>query len=108
MGNVPTDVFDAALEKSWIKVEKMYSALPEDFEAVQVRLKRIENVGDMKPPLLTRLIKEGQKSKTLTILAFAKQVDEDFRLIGRLWQRFNLSPIMHHEKPTAHSFFHRV
>lgn len=75
---------EAALERSRSRVSKLYGALPEDFDVAQRELKMLENSGDLKPPLLVRLMRDGAKSRTLYCLALARLTDTDFEVISKL------------------------
>lgn len=82
--NVSPKELDAALERSRNRVSKRYGALPEDFEIAQRKLRQLERGGDLKPPLLVRLMREGADSRTLLLLAWAKLTDADYQLMCRL------------------------
>ena len=82
--NVSPQELDAALERSRNRVSKLYGALPEDFEIAQRKLKKLERVGELQPPLLVRLMREGPESRTLFLLALGKLTDADYRVISRL------------------------
>lgn len=88
--SVPQDVLDASLEKSWSRVEKMYAAQPEGFEQAQIKLKKVESAGELKPALLGRLLKEGPQSRTLFFLACAKLTDVDYHLVYRFFEERDL------------------
>jgi uncharacterized protein (DUF2336 family) len=77
---------DTALERSRSRVSKIYGALPEDFEIAKRQLKMLEKVGELRPVLLVRLMREGPKSRTLFLLAFAKLTDTDYEVISRLME----------------------
>lgn len=91
--DVPTEILDVALEKSWLRVEKLYSAQPDGLEDAQVRLKRMQNAGELKPAILERLLREGEKSRAVFFLAFAKLADVDYHLIYRLFEELDLDAV---------------
>lgn len=82
--NVSPAELDEALKRSCERVAKTYGGTPEDLEAAKQSLSKLEKAGELKPLLLVRLMREGQPSRTLFLLAFAKITDVDFPLVQRL------------------------
>lgn len=82
--NVSPDELEAALKRSRERVAKAYNGMPEDLDAAKRSLLNLEKTGDLKPLLLVRLMREGQPSRTLFLLAFAKLTDVDFQVVLRL------------------------
>ena len=91
--SIAPEALNVALERSWTRVEKMYNALPDDFEAAQRKLKQLENAGELKPALLARLAGEGAGARTLFVLAFGRLTDESYHVIFRLLEARDLDAI---------------
>jgi uncharacterized protein (DUF2336 family) len=82
--NVSPAELDAALERSRKRVAKAYGGLPEDLEAARLELRKLERAGQIQPPVLVRLMREGPDSRTLFLLVFAQLTEADYSLIRRL------------------------
>ena len=88
--NIAPEVLDAALERSWIQVEKLYGAVPRDFGDAQEKLRRLESIGELKPALLGDLALQGAASTSLFALAFAKLTGESYNLVAGLMKAHDL------------------
>jgi uncharacterized protein (DUF2336 family) len=82
--NVSPAELEAALERSRKRVAKAYGGLPEDLELAQIELRKIERMGQLQPPLLVRLMREGGQSRTLFLLALANLTEADYHVVRRL------------------------
>jgi uncharacterized protein (DUF2336 family) len=82
--NVSPAELEAALERSRKRVAKAYGGLPDDLEAARLELRKLERAGDIQPPLLVRLMREGAQSRTLFLLAFAQLTEAEYPLVRRL------------------------
>ena len=75
---------DAALERSRTRVAKAYGGLPADLEAARNELRKLERAGQIQPPLLVRLMREGAQSRTLFLLTLGHLTAADYPLVRRL------------------------
>jgi len=82
--NVSPAELEAALERSRTRVSKAYGGLPQDLEAARMELRKLERAGQIQPPLLVRLMREGSASRTLFLLALAHLTEADYQLVRRL------------------------
>lgn len=82
--NVSPAELEAALERSRNRIAKTYGGLPNDLEAARLELRKLERAGQIQPPVLVRLMREGAQSRTLFLLAFAQLTEADYPLVRRL------------------------
>jgi hypothetical protein len=67
--------------------------MPADMAAAKVRVGILTKQGDLKPPLLVSLLREGQSARTAFVLAFANLVDVEFDLVQRAVQEHDLDTV---------------
>lgn len=72
---------DKAFLRSRSRISKAYRAIPEDYGAAVQRIEAVERRGELVPPLLVSLLREGQTARTAFKLAFSRLSDVDFELI---------------------------
>jgi uncharacterized protein (DUF2336 family) len=84
--NLSPEEFDAALDRSRQRAIQKHGAGKEEFERAKGWLDTLEAAGELKPALLVRLMREGDASKTLFLLALARLTDVEHRFIDHLME----------------------
>ncbi len=72
-----------AFHRSRDRLSKQYGAAPEDLATSTKRVNAMARHGELQPPTLVSLLREGAPGRTAFMLAFAKLTDVDFELIQR-------------------------
>ena len=75
---------DTAFKRSRDRLSKIYHALPNDYDSARKRIDTIQSRGELAPPLLIALLREGKGSRTAFKLAFSRLVGVEFELIDRV------------------------
>jgi uncharacterized protein (DUF2336 family) len=84
--NVSPEELETALARSSNRLSKAYGALPEDFEHAERQLKKMQQDQQVNAASLVRLMREGQNSRTLFLLAFAALTDSDYGGVNRMFE----------------------
>ena len=77
------DEIEEAFHRSRDRLSRIYGTAPEDLAAANGRIDILARQGDLLPPLLVSLLREGAPGRTAFIAAFARLADVDFELIQR-------------------------
>jgi uncharacterized protein (DUF2336 family) len=72
-----------AFNRSRDRLSKQYGAQPEDMAAANKRVNAMARQGELLPPVLVSLLREGAPGRTAFMAAFARLADVDFELIQR-------------------------
>jgi uncharacterized protein (DUF2336 family) len=75
---------DTAFERSRNRVSKTYRSVPDDYNAALQRIEAVQRRGELAPPLLIALLREGKSTRTAFKLAFGKLAGAHFELIDRV------------------------
>jgi uncharacterized protein (DUF2336 family) len=92
-GQVAPAELEKAFERSRSRVTIRYRQLPEDIAAARKRLTELETQGQLVPPLLVSLLREGQAGRTTFILVFARLADVEFEVVQRAVDGPNLDTL---------------
>lgn len=82
--NVSPAELDQAFAKGRKQLAKAYLGLPADYLVAKRRIEYLDSMGDLVPPLLVRLLREGKGARTAFLLAFSRLADVSFNLVERL------------------------
>ena len=74
---------EEAFNRSRDRLSKQYGVAPEDMAAATKRVNAMARHGELLPPVLVSLLREGAGSRTVFMAAFARLADVDFELIQR-------------------------
>jgi uncharacterized protein (DUF2336 family) len=77
------DEVDKAFRRSRDRMSKLYGAAPEDIKAATARVDILSRRGELVPPVLVGLLREGKVGRTAFIVAFARLADVEFDLVER-------------------------
>jgi hypothetical protein len=64
-------------------MSKQMGAIPEDMKAANERIETMARGGELTPPVLARLLREGKPGRTAFMLAFARLADVEFEVVQR-------------------------
>lgn len=91
--NVSPAELDSAFAKGRKQLAKAYLGLPPDYLIAKRRIEYLASMGDLVPPLLIRLLREGKAGRTAFVIAFARLADVSFNLVERLVEDADLDGI---------------
>jgi uncharacterized protein (DUF2336 family) len=90
---VPPDQLEAAFARSREKLAKAYGGFPVDYAQSRARVEQMHRRLDLTPVALVSLLREGAKSRTAFIIAFARLLDVNYELVDRVVQTADLDTL---------------
>jgi uncharacterized protein (DUF2336 family) len=91
--HVPADEVESAFRRNRGRAAAVYGGAPADMAAAKLRVGVLNKHGDLKPPVLVSLLREGPSARTAFMLAFANLVDVEFNLVQRAVEEQNLDTV---------------
>jgi len=91
--HVPAEEVESAFRRNRGKAAAIYGGAPADMAAAKLRVGILAKHGDLKPPVLVSLLREGPSARTAFMLAFANLVDVEFNLVQRTVEEQDLDTV---------------
>lgn len=88
----PADL-EKAFERSRARVTSSYKQMPPDFVQAKKRIAAMQGSGQLAPPVLASLLREGPSARTVFKLAFARLTDVEFDVVDRAVEAIDLDTI---------------
>jgi uncharacterized protein (DUF2336 family) len=84
---------DEAFRRSRDRLSKCYNTVPEDVRTANQRVDTISRRGELVPPVLVGLLREGQPGRTTFVAAFARLADVEFDIVQRAVDSHDLDTV---------------
>ena len=84
---------DEAFRRSRDRLSKRYTTVPEDMRAAMQRIDILSRRGELVPPVLVGLLREGQRGRAAFVAAFARLADVEFDHVQRAVDGHDLDTI---------------
>src|SRR5262249_50797673 len=81
--HVPADQVEKVFRNGRGRVASQYGGAPPDMNVAKQRINTLSRQGQLNPPVLAALLREGPSARTAFILAFATLADVEFDLVRR-------------------------
>jgi uncharacterized protein (DUF2336 family) len=80
-GEVAPDELEKAFARSRSRLTQAYVRMPEDFAAASQRVATLQARGQLAPPVLASLMREGKDARTTFMLALSRLTDVEFGVV---------------------------
>jgi uncharacterized protein (DUF2336 family) len=90
--SISPEELEAAFQRTRARVSSSYNQ-PEDFELSKRRIDRMARKGELIPPVLVALMREGPSARTSFKIAFAQLTDIDYPVIDRVVEEGDLDAL---------------